>query len=115
MSDESYYLKGLKEELFEDAKRKLAQSGYKLGDYNPHQVSAWWVVNDYVKCLAIGEHEQEAIDNCIDAGFWDSLKMSDEDLKEYESNEWNDSFIRAGNASEAFWSENLKVYKILTA
>ncbi|MDS1821079.1 hypothetical protein QX249_10445 [Vibrio parahaemolyticus] len=114
MSDDSY-LKDLQEELFEDAKKKLAENGYELGEYNPHRVSAWWVVNDHVKCLAIGQHEQEAIDNCVDANLWDSLKMSDEDLEEYESNGWHDSFIRAGNASEAFWSENLVVRKILTA
>ncbi|WP_210499582.1 hypothetical protein [Vibrio crassostreae] len=101
--------------LIENAKNLLKRDGYEVGEYNPHGMSAWWIENDHVKVMALGSNEQEAIDNAVDAGFWDSLKMADDDLAEYEQNGWDDSYIRAGNASEAFWAENVSIKKILQA
>jgi hypothetical protein len=95
------------------AKRLLTINGFSAGEYNPHRVKAWLIHNEvYYSFIAIGSSEQEAIDNCVDSNLWDHMKMSDEDLQEYEENGWDDSFIRAGNASEAFWSENLFIEEI---
>ncbi|MCY9864962.1 hypothetical protein OTK49_20820 [Vibrio coralliirubri] len=115
MAQDNEYLTRLKEENFEEAKKLLSDNGYEIGEYNPHNMSVWLIENDHTRCLAIGCHEQEAIDYAVDNGNWDSLKMSAADLAEYEQNEWHDSFIRAGNASEAFWAENTSMTKILTA
>ena len=91
----------------------LIEEGYDIGDYNPHNVMAWMVSdeNGFV-CLAVGSHEQEALDWAVDNDLMDGLKMSEEDLAEYETEGWEDSFIRAGNASEAFWSENLHIIAV---
>ena len=58
-------------------------------------------------CVSYGDCEQDAIDYAVDEGFMDSEKMSDEDYVEYASNGWDDSYITAGNASEAFWCQYL--------
>lgn len=60
-------------------------------------------------CVAYGDCAQDAIDYAVDEGFMDSEKMSDEDYAEYASEGWDDSYITAGNASEAFWAEYLWV------
>ena len=92
------------------ARRLLAINGYGAGDFNPHGVRVWLIHNEmYFSFLAIGSHEQEAIDNCVDSNLWDAFKMSDDDFAEYESNGWYDSYITAGNASEPFWAENLYI------
>jgi len=95
--------------------KMLSKNGYEIGEYNPHCVSAWLIINDHVVGIAIGSSEQEAIDSIVDAGGWDSLKMSDEDYREYDYEGWTDSYIYAGNASEAFWSENLSIKKLVQA
>ena len=58
-------------------------------------------------CVAYGDCEQDAIDYAVDEGFMDSEKMSDEAHAEYNTNEWYDSYMYAGNASEPFWTEYL--------
>jgi len=60
-------------------------------------------------CVSYGNNEQEALDNAVDEGFMNSELMSADDYCEYERNGWGDSYIIAGNASEAFWSEYLWV------
>ena len=95
------------------ARRLLAINGFSKGDYNPHRVRAWLIHNEvHFSFIAIGEHEQEAIDNCVDSNLWDSFMMSSEDYAEYESKQWDDSYILAGNASEPFWAEHLYIEAI---
>ena len=101
--------------LREEGIKMLKEDGYNMGDYNPHRRSAWLIQNDHIATVALGDHEQDAIDNVVDSGAWDSLMMSDEDLNEYQSEGWDDSYLTAGNASEAFWCENLNITKIVTA
>lgn len=95
------------------AKRLLAINGFSKGEYNPHRVKAWLIHNEiYYSFIAIGSSEQEAIDNCVDSNLWDHMQMSEEDYTEHESNHWHDSYVIAGNASEAFWAENLSIEEI---
>lgn len=115
MKQDSDYDTAVREENHDEAVALLSKNGYEIGEYNPHEVSAWLIQNDHTRCLVIGSNEQEAIDNAVNGGHWDSQKMSEEDLEEYESNGWTDSFVRAGNASEAFWAENIAITLILTA
>ncbi len=98
-----------------DGIKLLAENGYEIGEYNPRRVSAWLVVNDQIPCVVVAENEQEAIDEAADSGAWDSLFMSEEYLTEYEANGWDDFFMRAGNASEPFWSEYLYIEKLIQA
>ena len=60
-------------------------------------------------CIAYGNYEYDALDHAADEGLLDSELMSAEDLEEYEANGWDDSFVRLGNASEAFWCEHLHI------
>jgi len=98
-----------------DGIKILAKNGYEIGEYNPHGVSAWLIQNDHTVAVAIGGYEQEAIDNTVDAGAWDSLMMSEADHIEYTENGWDDSFCYAGNACEAFWCEHLHITKLIQA
>ena len=78
------------------------KDGYRWGQ------KAFLIGHEYgLICVAYGDCEQDAIDYAVDEGFMDSEKMSDEDYVEYASNGWDDSYITAGNASEAFWCEYL--------
>jgi len=98
-----------------DGIKMLSRNGYEIGEYNPHGTSAWLIQNDHTTCVVIGDHEQDACDAAADSGAWDSMKMSDEDYKEYSENGWDDSYSYAGNASEAFWTEHLYITKLITA
>ena len=62
--------------------------------------------------IVYADCDQDAIDEAVDRGKLDCMKMSDEDYAEYESNGWDDSYICAGNASEPFWSEHLWLEQI---
>lgn len=92
----------------------LSDSGYEVGDSNPHNVRAWVIVyaGDGPLGLVIGANETEAIDAAADSGVLDGLLMSPEDHSEYESNGWDDSYMLAGNASEPFWCENLHLFEV---
>ena len=78
------------------------KDGYRFGE------RAYLIGNEFgLICVAYGNYEHEAVDNAVDAGYMDSELMSDVDHAEYDSNGWHDSYIYAGNAGEAFWSEYL--------
>ena len=68
-----------------DGIKMLSKNGYEIGEYNPHGTSAWLIQNEHTTCVAIGDCEQDAIDNAVDDGAWDSLEMSYTDHQEYES------------------------------
>tara|TARA_R110000737_G_scaffold80132_3_gene112255 strand:+ start:2385 stop:2744 length:360 start_codon:yes stop_codon:yes gene_type:complete len=88
----------------------LADEGYDVGDYNPHDVRAWLVYTEFgERCIVTGAHEQEALDNAADSGALDIDLMSDEHYQEYSSNGWDDSYIHLGNDSAAYWCECLGV------
>ena len=102
-------------ELKRLAIKLLSDNGYEIGEYNPHSVSCFLVQNDHNTCLSIGDNICVAVDNCVDNNLWDSMLMSQDDYKEYNGNGWHDSYIQAGNASEPFWCEHLRITKIITA
>ena len=78
------------------------KDGFRFGE------SAYLIGNEFsLICVSYGNNEQEALDNAVDDNLMDSEKMSDTDHCEYDTNGWHDSFVLAGNASEAFWSEYL--------
>jgi len=78
------------------------KDGFKWGE------KAYLIGHEFgLICVAYGNHENEAIDNAVDAGYMDSERMSDADHDEYDANGWYDSFLYAGNASEPFWCEYL--------
>ena len=78
------------------------KDGYRFGE------RAYLIGNEFgLLCVAYGDNEQAAIDNAVNEGFLDSELMSDEDHAEYDSEGWHDSYIYAGDAGEAFWSQYL--------
>ena len=93
----------------------LEDAGYKAGEYNPHNVRAWAIGNEFgLLGVVVAGHEAEALDEAVDAGVMDSMLMAPEDQAEYEAEEWHDSFTYAGNASEAIWTEYLTIQSIDT-
>ena len=56
--------------------------------------------------------EQDAIDIAADSGHLNCMLMADSDYLEYRDNGWTDSYVHAGNASEAYWSEYLGITDI---
>lgn len=93
----------------------LEEAGYKAGEYNPHNVRAWAIGNEFgLLGVVVAEHEAEALDEAVDLGLMDSDLMSPEDQAEYEAEEWYDSFTYAGNAGEAVWTEHLTIQAIDT-
>ena len=93
----------------------LEDAGYKAGEYNPHNVRAWAIGNEFgLLGVVVAEHEADALDEAVDSGIMDSMLMAPEDQAEYEAEEWHDSFTYAGNASEAIWTEYLTIQSIDT-
>ena len=105
----------MNEEQMEVGIEMLAQDGYTQGGYNPHNVRAWVISNQFgILYMVIGECEQTALDAAVDANAMDSEMMSDEDYAEYEREGWDDSYILLGNASEPFWCEYLYIECVAT-
>ena len=105
---------GFRKDIDTLARRLLLVNGFKNGDYNPHNVGVYAISHEFgVFALAIGSHEQEALDNAVDDECMDCMIMDQEDFQEYEDNGWHDSFILAGNASEPFWSEYLGISRLI--
>ena len=85
-----------KEQALEDGIKLLAANDYKLGEFNPHGVSAWLVSDLYAgQGIAIGAYESEALDMlCDETKYFDCLQAHDGDDTE--------EFTPLGNASELF-------------
>ena len=94
------------------ANRLLLINGYSNGDYNPHNVKVFYVRNEHLSCIAIGYHLQDAINNIVDCGLWGSLMLDSDTYASYENVGWTDSYINAGNASDAFWFENVLIEEL---
>lgn len=78
------------------------KDGYRYSE------SAYLIGNEFgLICVSYGYDVQDALDNAVNAGYMDSERMADADHAEYNANNWHDSFIYAGNASEPFWAEYL--------
>ena len=93
----------------------LEDAGYKAGEYNPHNVRAWAIGNEFgLLGVVVAEHEAEALDEAVDHGIMDSEMMDPKAQAEYEAEDWYDSFTYAGNASEAIWTEYLTITAIDT-
>lgn len=103
------------EEYKEKAIELLRENGYEMGEYNPHNVSAYLIQTQSGSVIGIGSNIQEALDYAVDNNLLDTEKMSDEDYKEYSENSWDDSYTYLGNASEPFWTENMAVGLLVTA
>ena len=80
------------------------QDGFKWGE------TAYIIGHEYgTMCISYGRDECDALEHAANSGFLDSQLMSEEDHAEYSKNQWNDSYLYLGNASEAFWSESLYI------
>lgn len=111
-----YLTADVQEPALRETRRLLRTQGYKVGEYNPHGITAYHVGNEYgVLGMAIGSGLQDALDWAADNGLLDGEKMSDADYEEYAREGWDDSYVLLGNASEAFWCERLWVREVLTA
>ena len=78
------------------------KDGYRWGE------TAYLIGHEFgTICVSYGHDEQSALDNAVDEGFMNSELMDDWEREEYEYNQFYDSYIIAGNAGEAFWSEYL--------
>ena len=89
----------------------LATLGRRLAAVNGYP-KAFMVADESRGVVVVGYHASDALDNLVDEGGWDHCRMSEEDYAEYSENEWDDSFILLGNASEPFWAENLHIEEI---
>jgi hypothetical protein len=77
------------------------------GEYNPHNVRPWVIGHEHgAFAIAFASCEQDAIDEAIDAGKMDGMKVSDEDLATATDDEHED-YLRGGNASEYFYQDYL--------
>jgi len=96
------------------AKALLIDNGYTPGAYNPHNVRAWEITNELGHvCIAIGSHEQGALDSAVDNGLMQRFAMDAEDYAEYETNGWDDSYALLGNAQEPYWTEYMGITEIV--
>lgn len=90
----------------------LVTLGRRLAAVNGYP-KAFMVADESRGAVVVGYHASDALDNLVDEGGWDHCQMSEEDYAEYSENEWDDSFILLGNASEPFWAENLHIEEII--
>ena len=93
---------------YSEIKRRIA---------NPNEGRGWnrtYAINNEFGVIAIvyANSEQGALDEAVDAGLMDSELMTPDDHAEYLVNDWDDSFLYAGNASEPFWCEHLGITDI---
>lgn len=73
------------------------------GGFNPHHVRPFLIHNEYgVLCVVYASHEQDALDEAVDANRLDSCLVSDADYKEAEDEGHADEFARLGNDGEPF-------------
>ena len=93
-------------------RKDLATLGRRLAAVNGYP-KAFYIADECKGAVVVGYHAYDALNNLVDAGGWDHSLMSDEDYAEYSENEWDDSFILLGNASEPFWAENLHIEEII--
>lgn len=92
----------------------LSDCGYELGEFNPHRVSAWLISAEGALFIAIGSHEQEALDNCVNVGLFDQFladTFDHDDILDADESE----FYNLGGASESFWISHLMMNKIVQA
>lgn len=54
--------------------------------------------------VVIADHAQDAYDEAADTGILNSECMDPEDHAEHVREGWTDSFIYAGNESQAYWN-----------
>lgn len=78
-----------------DASRILCNDISLPDDHNPHNVRLWVIGNEYGPLCAVwASHEQDAMDEAMDAGFLDSFKVEPENEEEL------DGCAFLGNAGE---------------
>jgi hypothetical protein len=69
--------------------------------------------NEYgLLTIVYADHEQEALDEAMDAGRLDGQLMSPEDYEEAIREGWDDVYMLLGNASEPVWSTCLGLNEI---
>ena len=83
------------------------------GDYNPHNVRPWIIGYEHgAFAIVFADCAQDAIDETINSGKMDGMKVSDDDL-EAATDEEREDYLCGGNASEYFyqnylWLEDIK-------
>ncbi len=93
---------------FKQIKRLIANPGER-----PYYSKTYAINNEFgTLAIVYANNEQDALDEAFDRDKLNSEIMSPEDFKEYSSQGWDDSYIFAGNAGEAIWSENLYINEI---
>lgn len=88
-----------------EIKRLIANPGERI--YYSH----CYVIYNELGAIAFvwANCEQDAIDTAADSGHMDCQLMADSDYLEWRDKGWDDSYILAGNASEAYWSDYLGI------
>jgi hypothetical protein len=77
------------------------------GDYNPHNVRPWVIGHEHgAFAIVFAASAQDAIDETVDAGKMDGMKVSDEDYANATDDERED-YLCGGNASEYFYQDYL--------
>ncbi|MGL5288369.1 MAG: hypothetical protein ACRC9N_02555 [Aeromonas sp.] len=69
-----------------------------LNGYNPHRVGVWVIHTGDAVYLAVGSHEQEALDACVDNGLFDPYLVHQELWEDC----YEEELYVLGNASETF-------------
>lgn len=111
--EESYKQFGTSPEDGELAVTMLENDGYKIGEYNPYNRSVW-LINGSV--MALGDNEQDALDNAADGGLLSEYALSHDEYDERCKDGHDSSCLMLGNASDPYdGDEIVSIKRIMTA
>lgn len=85
-----------------ESERVLCNNVIFPGEFNPHNVRLWVIGNEFgALCAVWASHEQDAMDEAVDANLLDSLQIDSADYEAMTQDE-RDDCAHLGNASEPF-------------
>jgi hypothetical protein len=83
------------------------------GDSHCYNMRLWVIGNEFGACCAVwASHEQDALDNAVDANMLDSELLENQDEGYDNEGEVIDGYISAGNAGELFHSDYLFIHQV---
>lgn len=100
-----------------DASRVLTNDVVLDGEYNPHNVSLWLVLNEYGALAAVwAGNEQDALDLAVDEGLLDSCSVegpvSFDEKEQGYFDEDGAAVTLLGNAGEPFYLDNIGMRRV---
>lgn len=100
-----------------DANRVLTNDVVLDGEYNPHNVALWLVLNEYGTLAAVwAGNEQDALDLAVDEGLLDSCAVegpvSFDEKEQGYFDEGGATVTLLGNAGEPFYLDNVGMRRV---